>query len=67
MAGRELSGIAAGFGLTMTSLGIIVGPPIFGLIVDSTGSYRLAWLFTAACIAVGTAIIALINEEKKKM
>jgi len=67
MAGRELSGMAAGFGLTMTSLGIIVGPPIFGLIVDSTGSYRLAWLFTAACIAVGTAIIALINEEKKKM
>ncbi len=67
MAGRELSGIAAGFGLMMTSLGIIVGPPIFGLIVDRTGSYQLAWLFTAVCIAIGTAIIALIKEEKKKM
>lgn len=67
LAGKELSGVASGFGLTMTSLGIVMGPPIFGLIVDTTGSYQLAWAFTAICAAVGTLLISLIREEKKTM
>jgi MFS family permease len=67
LAGKELSGVASGFGLTMTSLGIVIGPPIFGLIVDTTGSYQLAWAFTAICATVGTLLISLIREEKKTM
>jgi sugar phosphate permease len=67
LAGKELSGVASGFGLTMTSLGIVIGPPIFGLIVDTTGSYQLAWAFTAICAAAGTLLISLIREEKKTM
>lgn len=65
LAGKELSGVATGFGLTLTCVGIMVGPPVFGLIVDRTGSYELAWTFVSVCAGAGTAIFSLIREEKR--
>lgn len=51
----------------MASVGIVIGPPVFGLIVDDTGSYQLAWISTAMCIAVGRLLVSLIREEEKIM
>jgi len=65
LAGKELSGVATGFGLAMTSLGIVIGPPVFGLIVDATGPYPLGWMFAAICGGVGTLLVSLIREERK--
>lgn len=42
---HEKSGIATGFTLTIGSWGVMVGPPVFGLIVDFTGTYLMGWLF----------------------
>ncbi|MGJ9460454.1 MFS transporter [Oceanobacillus sp. CF4.6] len=41
----DQAGIASGFSLTLASFGVIVGPPIFGFIVDSTGTFTFGWLF----------------------
>jgi predicted MFS family arabinose efflux permease len=55
IAGRRASATAAGLNLTASSLGIMTGPPLFGLLVDFTGSYALAflagaWLHLAALL-----------------
>lgn len=65
LARKELSGVATGFGLTLTCMGIIIGPPVFGSIVDRTGSYELAWAFVAICAAAGTAVFSLTKEKRR--
>ena len=55
IAGRQASATAAGVNLTASYLGIMVGPPLFGLLVDWTGTY------TAAFQVGGTAsLLALL-------
>ncbi|MDP8921957.1 MAG: MFS transporter [Chloroflexota bacterium] len=44
LAGRQLSATAAGMSLTASYLGIMVCPPIFGLLVDLTGAYTTAFV-----------------------
>jgi MFS transporter, ACS family, aldohexuronate transporter len=60
MAGRQASATAAALNLTSSYIGIIFGPPLFGLLIDSAGgSYTPA--FTAAgCIA--TVAILLVSR-----
>ena len=59
IAGRELAGTAIGFGLVASYVGVIVGPPVFGYLVDRTGSYAVAWGTQAAMFAI--AGLLLIN------
>ena len=47
LAGRQLSATAAGLSLTASYLGIMVCPPIFGLLVDLTGAYTTAFAIGA--------------------
>jgi ACS family hexuronate transporter-like MFS transporter len=54
---KEQSGIASGFSLMLGSLGVVVGPPIFGAIVDYTGIYTFAWLFLAAVMVGVTGLL----------
>ena len=41
------AGLATGGTLTCTFLGVVLGPPLFGLAVTLTGSYRVAYLLIA--------------------
>lgn len=43
LAGREQSSAAAGVALTGSYLGVIVTPPLFGLLVDLSGGYRVSF------------------------
>ena len=63
MAGKELAGTASGVFITIAYMGIILGPPVFGHIVDTTGSYSLAWLIFGIASAVATGILNLIRTE----
>jgi MFS transporter, ACS family, aldohexuronate transporter len=54
----RLAGSAMGYILMGNSLGSMVGPLIFGLVVDLTGTYASGWLITAALVLCGTAILA---------
>jgi sugar phosphate permease len=62
-SGRERAGIATGLSTMVVVCGSMTGPPLFGLIVDITDSYRLAWLFLAICAAVSAALLATVRER----
>src|SRR6267143_2035582 len=48
-----LTGVAVGFAWS----GVLIGPPVFGLLVDRTGSYAWPWL---ALAAVGLGVAATL-------
>ncbi|WP_088006093.1 MFS transporter [Indiicoccus explosivorum] len=66
----EQAGIASGFTLTVGSWGVIVGPPLFGYIVDLTGTYTFSWLFLAGVLLVVIALLLwamkLIKKENRR-
>ena len=64
IAGAELVGFASGFVGMILALGGLTGPPIFGYIVDKTGSYQIAWLVMAACGLLAAMFAVLVREKK---
>lgn len=65
--GRYGAGKAAGLGGTITMGGIILGPVVFGYIVDKSGSYELAWLSSAFVATLCVLLLFFVREEKKKV
>jgi sugar phosphate permease len=61
---HENFGLAMGFSLMILLIGNIVGPPIFGYIVDVTGSYSPAWWFLTGCSVAAVVLMALVRERK---
>ena len=59
--GRE--GRAVALGLMIEQPGILVGPYLFGLVVDHTGSFRLAWLLVAGFLVVAALIMTRVRES----
>ncbi|MFS0646436.1 MFS transporter [Siminovitchia sp. 179-K 8D1 HS] len=49
---REQAGLATGFSITVGSWGVIIGPPLFGLILDVTGSFKMGWLFVTLIMII---------------
>jgi MFS family permease len=58
------SGAALGYSLMGTSIGGVVGPPIFGSVVDYTGDLADGWITTAIFVALGTALVAATVRER---
>ena len=46
-------GVRMGMVFTIVSFATLTGPPISGALIDSTGSYLAAQLFSGACLALG--------------
>lgn len=65
-SGKEQAGVGYAFGVAIHTIGMLSGPPIFGFIVDKTGSYDPAWYFITACLAVGLVIIFFIKERERR-
>jgi predicted MFS family arabinose efflux permease len=61
--GRHSAATAIAVVSALGSPGSLVGPPLFGLIVDQTGSYRLAWLAVAAPVAAGLLALRRVGEQ----
>src|SRR3989337_1823666 len=57
LAGARTAGTAVGLGLAVSSLGVTLGPPAFGWLVEWVGGYRGPWVSLAA--AMGLALILL--------
>lgn len=57
---------ATGVGLSMsfTQVGVVGGPPLFGLILDLTGSYAQGWTILASLFGLG-AILALLHTGRE--
>jgi predicted MFS family arabinose efflux permease len=61
------SGAALGYSLMGTSIGGVVGPPIFGAVVDYTGDLADGWITTAVFVALGTALVAMSVRERLRV
>lgn len=62
-AGRESAATAIALVSVIGSPGSLLAPPLFGFIVDQTGSYQVAWL--AACLVVSTGLLAVSRVAER--
>lgn len=59
-----LVGSAIGYNAVAWSLGGVVGPPLFGLVLDASGAdYGLAWVVMAGVMLFGTTVMAKFFRE----
>ena len=61
---KESTGLATGVGYSIGFLGSLIGPPLFGLLVDETDVYGYAWLLSAACAGIILLLLTFYKEEK---
>jgi MFS transporter, ACS family, hexuronate transporter len=65
LAGRARTGVALGLMITINAAAATLGTPLFGLIVDQTESYPLAWQALAAAVAAGcVGLVAFLKEPR---
>lgn len=62
-AGRESAGTAMAMLTVLGSPGQLVGPPLFGLLRDLTGSYQIPWLALVGVALVGLAAVSRVRES----
>ncbi len=65
LAGKKMAATGVGFGAATSAVGMVVATPIFGYIVDKTGSYNTSWMFLAILGALGTILASLVREGKE--
>lgn len=63
LAGRRAAGTALGLGLAIASLGVTLGPPIFGYFVTISGSFRLPWVALALTMLAALVLLAPVRER----
>jgi ACS family hexuronate transporter-like MFS transporter len=66
LAGTARTGAAMGLMITINAAAATLGTPLFGYIVDQTGSYAVAWQSLAAAIATGCAGLMLFLRETRR-
>lgn len=62
LAGSASAASAIAWVHVLGGLGSLGGAPMFGYLVDHTGSYRVAWLAAAACVLVGLVATIALRE-----
>ncbi len=57
----ESSGAATGVALVFSRIGVVIGPSVFGLLADLTGSYARSWVALAIAVVIvsGGAMLGL--------
>ncbi|HET7343570.1 MAG TPA: MFS transporter [Methylomirabilota bacterium] len=65
LAGPGAAATAVGLGLAVSSAGVMLGPPIFGWLVQSSAGYRGPWLALAATMVVGLGVLAAVRERPR--
>jgi len=63
-AAVEHSGSAIGYSTIGTASGAMIGPPLFGAVIDATGRFADGWLMTAAVVAGGVALLVFGFRER---
>ena len=66
LAGKAKTGTALGMMITINATAATIGTPLFGHVVDRTGSYPLAWQLLAALLALGIfGLMTLLREPQR--
>jgi MFS transporter, ACS family, hexuronate transporter len=63
IAGKARTGAAMGFYITINSVAAVFGTPLFGYLVDKTGSYAIAWRALGGAILIGITALGLLLRE----
>jgi MFS family permease len=63
MAGRARAGSALGMMITVNAACATLGTPVFGYLVDRTGSYAFAWQALAGLLGLGIIGLATLLRE----
>lgn len=58
------SGRATGISITISSWGAIIFPPLFGVIIDSSGSYSLGWWLIVLLMIISLFTLFQVNKNK---
>jgi MFS transporter, ACS family, aldohexuronate transporter len=66
LAGKAKTGSALGMMITINAACATLGTPLFGYIVDQTGSYPIAWMLLAAALGVGVLGLATLLAEPRQ-
>ena len=67
IAGKARTGAGLGMMITINAGAATLGTPLFGYIVDRTGSYEIGWQVLAATICVGILGLAILLKEPKRV
>lgn len=60
----EHSGSSIGYISIGTATGAMVGPPLFGAVIDATGRFSDGWLMTGAVVACGVIVFMIGFRER---
>ncbi len=66
LAGARAAGTAVGMGLAVSSLGVTLGPPAFGWLVERVGGYRLPWVSLAASMGLALILLSFVREGRRR-
>lgn len=64
--GHKYAATGVGLSLTLIETGTMVGPPLFGLVADVAGTYRMGWLFLTCLSGAGTLVAALAARRDQR-
>jgi len=65
--GQRGTGKAVGLGNTVSMAGSVLGPIVFGYIVDISGSYKLAWLSLSFVAILCLLLLLPLSEERRRI
>ena len=60
----RLAGSAIGVNMVGVHIGGMLGPILFGWIVDHWSGYDIAWIVTAGLVALGTLMLVFLFKER---
>jgi predicted MFS family arabinose efflux permease len=64
LAGTRRAGTAVGLGLALSSAGVTVCPPIFGLVVERFGGFTAAWVGSAIIMFLALGLLLPVREGR---
>ena len=65
LAGPRAAGTAVGLGLAISSIGVTLGPPAFGRLVERVGGYTLPWVSLAASMGLALILLGGVREGRR--
>jgi MFS transporter, ACS family, aldohexuronate transporter len=66
IAGRDSAATAVGLCLAVSSIGVIVGAPLFGAVADRLAAYDWGWYGLSAAMLVALALLAGVREPRTR-
>ena len=66
LAGKAKTGTALGMMITINAAAATLGTPLFGYIVDRTGSYVIAWQALTGMLGLGVVGLATLLREPRR-